>query len=277
MTSMTSTLSTTFSSERGRGRPAPCVPDVLAEFALDVWLLARVGRDSSGALVDGRVWERAVGSLLRRHGLRLRQGPGTTTLFGFHPASGIGHEIDGAAAGRDGSVILECKSQSCGVTKEDAALFHEKTLDFYCGHPRVIGRERWWRLLISSSPVSDAVRAFCIQLGLILCDPVRVPLPVVVRTAGRPNADLCLRETLLQEVLRMGEPALTPMQDRWAYDPDTHDIRFKPQVLKADEIGDLLWLQDELGADILDLYDLYRPGVLERRGSLLYSELRKSA
>ena len=33
----------------------PYVLDLLAEFTLDAWLLARVGADPSGALVDGRV------------------------------------------------------------------------------------------------------------------------------------------------------------------------------------------------------------------------------
>ena len=179
--------------------------------------------------------------------------------------------------GWSGSIILECKSQSCGVTKTDAALSHEKTLDFYCERPHAVGRERWGRLIVSSSPVSDTVRAFCIQLGLILCDPARLPLPVVVRTACHPSADLYLHETLLQEAVRMGEPALMTMQDRWTYDPITRDIRFKPRVLRASEICDLLWLQDELGSDILDLYDLHRPGVLERRAAMLYSKLTKSA
>ena len=251
--------------------------DILAEVTLDAWLLARVGEDPSGSLVNGRVWERAVGDLLRRPNLSHRQGPGTTTLFGFRPASGIRHELDAGASGWSGSIVLECKSQSCGVTKADAALFHEKTLDFYCERPHAFGRERWWRLIVSSSPVSDTVRAFCIQLGLILCDPDRLPLPVVVRTACRPSADLYLHETLLQEAFRIGEPALMPMQDRWAYDTITRDIRFIPRILRSSEICDLLWLQDELGADILDLYDLHRPGLLERRAAMLRSKLTKSA
>ena len=255
----------------------PYVPDVLAELTLDAWLLARVDDDPSGALVNGRVWERAVGDLLRRPDFSCRQGPGTTTLFGFRPASGIGHEIDGGAAGWSVSIILECKSRNCGVTKADVALFDQKTFDFYCGRPDAVGRERWWRLMVSSSPVSDAVRAFCIHLGLVLCDPVRLPLPVVIRAASRPSADLHLRETLLQEAVRLGEPALMPMQDRWTYDLITRNIRFKPQALRASEISDLLWLQDELGSDILDLYDLHRPGALERRAAMLHNKLRKLA
>ena len=174
-------------------------------------------------------------------------------------------------------MIVECKSRGHGVTKADAAVFHEKTLDFYCERPDVLARERWWRLMISSSPVTDGVRAFCVQLGVILCDPVRLPLPVVVRTGCHRSADLSFRETLLHEVVRLGEPALMSMQKRWTYEATSGDIRFKPQVLSAGEIEDLLWLQDELGADILDLYDLCHEGVLEKRQRTLIARFRKVA
>ena len=251
--------------------------NVLAELTLDAWLLARACVDPARSLVDGRAWERGIGDLLWRPGFAHRQGPGTTTLFGLPAASGAAHELDAGAVGQGGSVIVECKSQGHGVTKADAAVFHEKTLDFYCGRPDVLGRERWWRLMVSSSPVTDGVRAFCVQLGVILCDPVRLPLPVVVRTGCHRSADLYFRETLLQEAVRLGEPALMPMQKRWTYDTTTGDIRFRPQVLGASEIEDLLWLQDELGADILDLYDLRYEGLLEKRQRALMDRFRKSA
>lgn len=253
------------------------MPRVLAELTRDAWLLAQAAKDPTGNLVDGRVWERTVGDLLRRPEFSYRQGSGATMLFGHFSASGAGHEIDAAAAGRHGSIILECKSRKGGVTKADAALFHQKLLDFYCSRPWIFGRKRWWRLMVSSSPVSDSVRAFCIQLGLILCDPVRLPLPEVVRIASRPIADMYLQETLLQEMVRMGEVALMPMQDRWTYDPIARDIRFAPCVLNDGEIRDLLWLQDELGSDILDLYDRHRPGLLERRVAEMGDKFRKFA
>ncbi len=251
--------------------------DVLAEFTLDAWLLARASTNHRGILVDGRIWEHAIGSLLQRPGLTCRQGPGTTTLFGFRPASGIGHEIDSGATSGNRCIVLECKSQKSGVTKTDAALFHQKTLDFYCERPLEVAHERWWRLIVSSSPTTFNVRAFCIQLGLILCDPALLPLPVLVRTAFRSNADQYLREALLQEIIRLGEPALMPMQRRWFYDPIKCDLRFKPKVLSANDFQDLFWLQNELGSDILDLYDLHRPGALERRSTFLQSHLTKTA
>lgn len=253
------------------------VLDFLAEFSLDTWLLAQAGRGSCDQLVDGRVWERAVGSLLQRPGLIRRQGPGETTLFGFSAASGVPHELDAAADSDSYSVILECKSKAAGVTKADVALFHEKTMDYYCGWPQCVESKHWWRLIVSSSPVSDSVRGFCVQLGVLLCDSVRLSLPVLVRAAGRPIADSFLQETLLQEILRLGEPALLPMQHRWVYDRGKDEFRFKPRLWCDGEIEDLLWVQDEISSDLLDLYDLYRPGVLERRASVLRGLLTKVA
>lgn len=252
--------------------------DILAELTFETWLLARVA-GSSGSLVDGRIWERTVGDFLRRPRFIHHQGPGESTLFGRLPASGVRHELDACAADWAGNMILlECKSQRRGVTKAEAALFHEKTLDFYCAHPHRGGHERWWRLIVSSVPVSDAaVRAFCIQLGLILCDPERPPLPMILKIAGRPNADMYLREMLLQEAVRMGELVLQPMQDRWAYDPVARDIRFRPQALRnAGEIRDLLYLQDKLGQDIYDLYESHRPDILEKQMTRMQNYLAKA-
>ena len=83
-----------------------------------------------------------------------------------------------------------------------------------------------------------------------------------------------LREALLQDAVRLGEPALAPLQERWRYHAEAEEIRFRPVTLCASEIQDLLWLQKELGADILDLYDLHRPGKLEHRAEELLRMLR---
>lgn len=253
--------------------------EALAELTFEAWLLARAANDQPGSLVDGRIWERTVADFLRRPRFIRRQRAGESTLFGHPPASGVRHELDACASDWAGNVvILECKSQRRGVTKAEAALFHEKTLDFYCAYPHNDRQEHWWRLIVSSVPVSDdAVRAFCIQLGLILCDPGRLPLPMIVKIASRPNADMHLREMLLQEVVRMGEPALQSMQDRWVYDPVTRNIQFRPQVLKdAGEIRDLLFLQDELGQDIHDLYKNHRPSILENQMVRMRNNLAKA-
>ena len=233
--------------------------EILAEFSLDSWLLARSSHETRSSPVDGRAWEGATGDLLRRAPLPNRQRAGLTTLFGVEAASGVAHELDACAAGGGTLMVVECKSQTSGVAKADAALFHEKTLDFFCAKPGHFHNQRWWRVVASSTPVSHSVRAFCISLGLVLTEPDHLPLPVVLRVASRPGADMHLREALLQDTVRLAEHALIPLQDKWKYDAQADAIRFQPATPAADEIQDLLWLQDELGSDILDLYDLHRP------------------
>lgn len=248
--------------------------DLLAEFALDCWLLARATRDSCISPVEGRIWERAIGDMLRRPELPNRQRAGLTTLFGTPAASGVAHELDACASGGGRTIVVECKSRTSGATKSDAALLHEKTLDFYCARPELFSQERWWRILASSTPVPESVRVFCVSLSILLVDPEHLPLPMILRTASYPNADMYLREALLQDAVRLGERAQCALQERWAYHKQTKEFRLKPTVLLPKEIRDLLWLQEELGSDILDLYDLHRPRALELRSKRLLQTLR---
>ena len=248
--------------------------ELLAEFSLDSWLLARSTHETRMSPVDGRAWEGAIGDLLRRAPWPNRQRAGLTTLFGVHAASGVPHELDVCAGSGGTLMVVECKSQASGVTKADAALLHEKTLDFFCAEPDRFCSQHWWRVVASSTPVSDSVRAFCISLGLVLTESNHLPLPLVLRIASRPGADMHLREALLQDAVRLAERAVVPLQGRWRYDAHAEEIRFRPATLSPNEIRDLLWLQEELGSDILDLYNLHRPGTLERRAEGLLRTLR---
>jgi hypothetical protein len=86
-----------------------------------------------------------------------------------------------------------------------------------------------------------------VNLGLLICDPGRLPLPV-------------LPETLLQEIVRLGERALRPQQERWPYRAHAGEIGFRTDLWKDNEIRDLLWLEDELSGCLLDVYEKNRPG-----------------
>ena len=250
--------------------------EALAEFCLDSWLLARFTHGHGKSQVDGRAWEQVVGDLLRRFPLPNRQRAGLTTLFGVEAASGVAHELDAAVAGGGFLMVVECKAQSSGVSKADAALFHQKTLDFFCASPARFRSERWWRIVASFTPVSDSVRTFCASLGLALIEPNHLPLAVILRTACRPAADMYLREPLLQDAVRLGERMLLPLQDRWRYDMKADAISFQPSLLSASEIQELLWLEEELGSDILVLYDLHRPGALKQRTEKLLWLIRST-
>jgi hypothetical protein len=252
--------------------------DLLAEFTLDVWLAANYApQPAAVATPDGRAWERMVAGLLYRPGFTRRQGPGNHTLFGILSASGVEHEIDGAADGWRGSVIVECKHTEGGISKADAALFHVKVMDFYQRKVVTASKEKWWRILCGTTTTAAPVRATAMSLGLLICDPGRLPLPVLVRAAGRPSADLHLPEPLLQEIVRLGERALRPQQDRWRYRAHDGEIAFRPDHWKDTEIKDLMWLEDELSGHVLDLYERLRPGVLERRAANLFWRAHKAA
>jgi hypothetical protein len=235
--------------------------DLLAEITLDAFLAARycVG----DGLPEGRAWERAAGTLLHRPGLTRRQYAGLTTLFGSPSLSGCAHELDAAGSGWRGSVLFECKALSGGVAKGDVATFHLKTFDFYCAQLDTAGREHWWRLLISASPACDAIRALCFRMGIILCDPQRFPLPVLLRVAAHSAGDEALPAMKLRELLRLGEMPCQPMQEQWRIVED--EVRFRPIRWSRQEMTDLLWLQDEMTDDLFDAYDRFAPGRLERR------------
>jgi hypothetical protein len=150
-------------------------------------------------------------------------------------------------------------------------------MDFYHRSIAAASRESWWRFLCGTTPTPSTARAAAINLGLLVCDPGRLPLPVLIRTASRPAADMHLPETLLQEVLRLGERALCPQQERWPYRPAFREICFNLHDWQDSEIDDLLWLEDELSACLLALYEKQRPGALQRRAAKLMWQARKVA
>jgi hypothetical protein len=63
----------------------------------------------------------------------------------------VKHEIDAAADGWRGSVIVECKATGGGITKSDVALFHIKVMDFYQKRILTTFGEKWWRILCGAT------------------------------------------------------------------------------------------------------------------------------
>jgi hypothetical protein len=251
-------------------------PNVLTGFALEAWLVARFAPRLRAGL-DGRTWERTVAVLLHRPGLARRQGPGSLSLFGGPSLSGARHEIDGAASSRQGSAIVECKATGGGITKGDAAIFHFKVMDFYKRSIVSASRECWWPFMCGTLPTAWSARAAAFSLGLLVCDPGRLPLPVLLRAAGQPCADMHLPEKLLQELVRLGEQVLRPLQERWRYRPASSELVFEPHRWTESGIEELLWLEDELSGLLLQLFDKCRPGMLEAMAEKLIWQVEKAA
>jgi len=251
-------------------------PNLLTDFALDVWLVARFAPRLRASL-DGRAWERTVAGLLYRPGLTRRQGPGSLSLFGGPSLSGAPHEIDGAASSRQGSAIVECKATGSGITKGDVAIFHFKVMDFYKRSIASASRQCWWPFMCGALPTAWSARAVALSLGLLVCDPGRLPLPVLLRAAGQSSADMYLPEKLLQELVRLGEQALCPLQERWPYRAASRELVFEPHRWTGSGIEELLWLEDELSGLLLELFERRRPGMLEAMAEKLIWQVKKAA
>ena len=57
--------------------------------------------------------------------------------------------------------MVEAKARADGLRKDDVALFHLKTFDYYSGALPSASSDRWWRLFVSAVPVREGVRRLC--------------------------------------------------------------------------------------------------------------------
>lgn len=237
--------------------------------AVDAFLLAR-HCDPGHSPASGRAWQRAVSQLLWRPGFTRRQHAGVLGLFGRGSRSGARHEIDGVGQGPEVGALIESKARVT-LDKSDVAVFHVKCLDLYreaaSQYPEQTDMARWWPLLVSSEPTDEAVRRMCCDLGVVVCDPQRLPLPALLFAASRPTADDHLPEVHLAELVRLAEAACAPMQRRWRVDTARREVCLSLDTIDPTEITNLLFLQDELTEDFLDVFDVHAPGVLDQRAS----------
>lgn len=254
--------------------------DPLTQLCFDAWLLASYALPGVDGLPGGRCWEQSVAAVLVTTGFDRRQGPGTTTLLEAISASGVAHELDGVgrALGVEGTgwnetVILESKAVT-SLNKTEVTSFWAKVFDFYIEGVPAAGTASWHPVLVSAGAVSTALRKLCAQRAVVLVDPERVPLPVLLWMAGRPNADDRLPGPLLAECLRLGTPAMASMQQRWPVVDDGR-IAFDPRWWNASSLTDLCFIHDELSGAVLDLYDRDMPGALELRSGALVAKLHQ--
>lgn len=251
------------------------LPRPIASLAQDAFLLARYAGPQDGR-PDGRAWERAASGLLIRPGFNRRQHAGTLGVFGRGSASGANHELDGIGQGPDIAVWLECKARQA-LDKADVAVFAFKCLDLYRAaareHPEGTARASWWPILVSSEPTSESVRRSCLAMGVVLCEPEWMPMPMLMHIAGRSTADMWIDESSLSEFVRLAEPLVTPLQSRFRIDARTNELRWSLCEPSARNIGDLLFHQREITGDVFDVFDHESPGCFERRGAVLADHL----
>lgn len=245
----------------------------LAEFCEAMYVLARFYPPRPEGWLGGRLWERWTSKVLRPTGAWISQGSGSLTLFGGGSASGLAHEIDSAGARNDWTMICEAKAyKKFSPSKMDVFYFDRKTFDLYVAR-RLSGQVgSHWRVLVSASPIKDALRRYCFLYGIITVEPDVIPLPMLLRMAGRPTADMFFQDTILAELVRLGELACGPMESLYIPDGSQH-LRFDMARLNRRDLADLLWLQKTVTEEFLDLVDQRAPSHFENRADQIITQL----
>jgi hypothetical protein len=239
----------------------------VTSFCEALYLLARFHAPHLQGWLRGRAWERCAAAALRSVAW-VSQGPGSLKLFGAGSASGFCHELDSAGHCNGCTIICEAKAyESSSPTKADVCIFDRKTFDLYIERKRRLELGPHWRVLASASELDDEVRRYCYLQGIISSEPSLIPLPVLLRIAGKPMADQFFDEVLLAETVRLGEIACGPMERR--YVPEGHHLKFDLRLLRTRDLDDLLWLHKALSSEVLNVADRLNPGHYEGKAALL--------
>src|SRR5262249_24062434 len=120
------------------------LPDMLCHFVRDAYVLARYAGQS-----DGRLFEAALAEVAHLLGFRNYQGPGSLSLFGTPAVSRSRHELDLGMIAPGLLGIVEAKSRTNGVGKNDVMIFIQKAFDYYVARLQEGRRGPTWRFLVS--------------------------------------------------------------------------------------------------------------------------------
>lgn len=146
--------------------------------------LHRLIRSFRNTLTTGdKGFSAAVENLITQRGLDLFIRAGELTMGTGLPAfSGLFHEHDLGVRGKGQAVILELKNYPRSrVGKNDIMLFNQKTIDFQLSLVQANDKSRLIRAFATTDTrVSDAVRGFCLQWGILLVEPSLLPIPSAV-------------------------------------------------------------------------------------------------
>jgi hypothetical protein len=156
----------------------------LRAFTTVLWRLVR--RATPG---DGRGLESAVRDVLVARATRSDHVPGGYSLLGFGSASRLWHQVDAEVHLRDSILVLELKAYSGALGKDDLLRFVAATDDLWAGQP--VGRPHppIYRGIAGTFRVPERLRAYAALHGVLLVDPLTVPVPLIASPDFRVPAD----------------------------------------------------------------------------------------
>lgn len=139
---------------------------------------SRARRRVTGAQ-RGRNFERLFYELCRSRGVQLCERAGARTLAEEQSASGLLHEVDAASRSVACITHWELKHMTTEVPKNELLIFNGKGLDFLQESGPMAARTPMFRFLLSGAGVRDECRYFAMLWGIMIVEPVRMPLPLL--------------------------------------------------------------------------------------------------
>lgn len=146
----------------------------LSSLTLDIFLLAHahLQEDQAG---EGAAFERRIRHHLISHGLPDAR---TFRVFSGASLSGLYHQIDEQTKCEDVLVVCEWKSYQGRIAKNDLLRFKAATDDYWLGNLKNQGSSVV-RIFGGTGEVSDSMRTYAAQWGIILVTPDRWPIPTL--------------------------------------------------------------------------------------------------
>ena len=118
---------------------------------------------------------------------------------GLDTASGVHHEVDIVAQTSDLVAVVEIKNRPANPTeKNEIVIFFAKILDYLALNPTLLMREVL-PAFMSSTSFEESGLAACLGLGVHPIAPGLRPLPVLIDSAWRMNAEIHKGIPLLTE------------------------------------------------------------------------------
>jgi hypothetical protein len=157
----------------------------LRSFTVALWNL--VCNTAGG---DGRGLESAVRDLMVTHSLRSDHVPGGYSLLGFGSASGLWHQVDAEAHFVDAILVLELKAYTGALGKNELLRFVAATDDLWAGQPIRRSHPPVYRGVAGTFHVPERLRVYAALHGVVLIDPMTVPVPLLASPKLVLPADL---------------------------------------------------------------------------------------
>jgi len=246
-------------------------PRNLIDVIARAFAVVQVGGLDGTGLERGRNFERLFYMMCERRGLVLTETAGARSVGGQYSASGFAHEVDAGSRGAGFATHWELKHLTAGPHKNDFLIFNGKSLDFLLGHSATAVTTPLLRFFLTATNVSDECRRFSAFWGISIIEPDRLPLLLLYECVIRGGATL-LSDADLKAVNKVLPEGFRSLQDSVA-DLARHAGDTKQNVDARRRVAEIIDIQEEIGAQMLDYLDELQADWLDELAELTWKEV----